>query len=128
MFRHYDRADYSRKTRVELMRQLKNQITIFKTSKIVWDAENPGVQWRLPENFNSQQASSFLEEARQVFAGLKDEELSQMTEDVARVLQGDTGSLYSEKMTFSSAQNSFDRNSFVQNSMFASKQMNDRAE
>ena len=54
MFGRYDRVDYSGKNIPELKSQLQTQIFLLQASRQVFTQENPGIEWRLPRNFNEE--------------------------------------------------------------------------
>ena len=67
MFKNYDKCDYSTKSLKQLKSQLNIHVFLFQGSKIVWMQENPHEQWRLPNNFNEQNAINFVNYAINVF-------------------------------------------------------------
>ena len=69
---------------------------LFQASRKVFLQENPKLAWQLPNNFNQQQAQSFLQQALQIFQQYHDEVSYKLTEDAGRLLSNQLDGLYSE--------------------------------
>jgi len=66
-FGYYDRVNYDHKTYDELKCQLQTQLRVFKSSKQVFNQENPKGKYEHPESFNRQRIGQEISRYKQVF-------------------------------------------------------------
>jgi hypothetical protein len=60
VFASVDVVDYRDKSIAELKSQLSMHLHLFRTSRMIFDIENNGVEWVLPSNFTMDQIMSFI--------------------------------------------------------------------
>lgn len=120
--------DYKNKNVKELKCQLQSHLSLFKTSRMVFEMENPGIQWTLPSNFSVDQIHNFIRNCCHSFRD--DPECINLAKTTWEIIGGKYEDLYIDKHQFevkySQNEKEAHKKQIIQNGMFAGDEMDKR--